>query len=113
MGHVICSVKTGPIQSIVKLNVFNYFEEKSKVALNKYEKAVERNNENNFAFCYSFSSSSLFSKSESESLTKLTIIGGYVMDAKVSRKPCSCPSFKILYILLGLKPVQHLGGVLF
>jgi hypothetical protein len=29
----------------VKLNVFNYFEEKSKVALNKYEKAVERNNE--------------------------------------------------------------------
>jgi proteasome lid subunit RPN8/RPN11 len=23
----------------------NYFEEKSKVALNKYEKAVERNNE--------------------------------------------------------------------
>jgi proteasome lid subunit RPN8/RPN11 len=45
MGHVICSVKTGPIQSIVKLNVFNYFEEKSKVALHKYEKAVERNNE--------------------------------------------------------------------
>jgi hypothetical protein len=29
----------------VKLNVFNYFEEKSKVALHKYEKAVERNNE--------------------------------------------------------------------
>jgi proteasome lid subunit RPN8/RPN11 len=27
------------------LNVFNYFEEKSKVALHKYEKAVERNNE--------------------------------------------------------------------
>jgi hypothetical protein len=45
MCHVICSVKTGPIQSIVKLNVFNYFEEKSKVALHKYEKAVERNNE--------------------------------------------------------------------
>jgi hypothetical protein len=44
MGHVICSVKTGPIQSIVKLNVFNYFEEKSKVTLHKYEKAVERNN---------------------------------------------------------------------
>jgi proteasome lid subunit RPN8/RPN11 len=45
MGHVICSVKTGPNQSIVKLNLFNYFEKKSKVALNKYEKAVERNNE--------------------------------------------------------------------
>jgi hypothetical protein len=45
MSHVICSVKTGPIQSIVKLNVFNYFEEKSKVALHKYEKAVEPNNE--------------------------------------------------------------------
>jgi proteasome lid subunit RPN8/RPN11 len=29
----------------VKLNLFNYFEKKSKVALNKYEKAVERNNE--------------------------------------------------------------------
>jgi hypothetical protein len=37
---------------------------------------------------------------------------GYVMDAKVSHKPCSCSSFKILYILLGLKPVQHLGRVL-
>jgi proteasome lid subunit RPN8/RPN11 len=45
MGHVICSVKTGPNQSIVKLNLFNYFEKKSKVALNKYEKAVERSNE--------------------------------------------------------------------
>jgi hypothetical protein len=45
MGHVICPVKTGPNQSIVKLNLFNYFEKKSKVALNKYEKAVERNNE--------------------------------------------------------------------
>jgi hypothetical protein len=45
MGHVICSVKTGPNQSIVKLNLFNYFEKKSKVALNKYEKAVERINE--------------------------------------------------------------------
>jgi proteasome lid subunit RPN8/RPN11 len=45
MGYVIYSVKTGPIQSIVKLNVFNYFEEKSKVALPKYQKAVERNNE--------------------------------------------------------------------
>jgi hypothetical protein len=45
MGAVICSVKTGPNQSIVKLNLFNYFEEKSKVTLNKYEKAVERNNE--------------------------------------------------------------------
>jgi proteasome lid subunit RPN8/RPN11 len=45
MGHVICSVKAGPDQSIVKLNLFNYFEKKSKVALNKYEKAVERNNE--------------------------------------------------------------------
>jgi hypothetical protein len=45
MGHVICSVKTGPNQSTVKLNLFNYFERKSKVALNKYEKAVERNNE--------------------------------------------------------------------
>jgi hypothetical protein len=30
------------------------------------------------------------------------------MDAKVSHKPCPCPSFKILYILLELKPVQHL-----
>jgi proteasome lid subunit RPN8/RPN11 len=45
MGHVICPVKTGPNQSIVKLHLFNYFEKKSKVALNKYEKAVERNNE--------------------------------------------------------------------
>jgi hypothetical protein len=45
MGHVICSVKTGPNQSIVKLNLFNYFEKKSKVIINKYEKAVERNNE--------------------------------------------------------------------
>jgi hypothetical protein len=35
------------------------------------------------------------------------------MDAKVSHNPCSCPSFKILYILLGLKLVQHLGRVLF
>jgi proteasome lid subunit RPN8/RPN11 len=43
MGHVICSVKTGPNQ--VKLNLFNYFEKKSKVTLNKYEKAVERYNE--------------------------------------------------------------------
>jgi hypothetical protein len=45
MGHVICSVKTGPSSSIVKLNFFNYFEKISKVALNKYKKAVERNNE--------------------------------------------------------------------
>jgi hypothetical protein len=37
---------------------------------------------------------------------------GYDMDAKVSHKPC-CSSFKILYILLGLKPVQHLGRILF
>jgi hypothetical protein len=28
MGHVICSVRTGPKQSIVKLNLFNYFEKK-------------------------------------------------------------------------------------
>jgi hypothetical protein len=35
------------------------------------------------------------------------------MDAKVSHKPCSCPSFKILYILQGLKPVQYLGRDLF
>jgi hypothetical protein len=49
MGHVICSVKTGQNQSIVKLNLFNYLK-KRKVALNKYEKAVEGNNEN-FAFC--------------------------------------------------------------
>jgi hypothetical protein len=41
MGHVICSVKTGPNQSIVKLNLFNYFEKKA----NKYEKGVEPNNE--------------------------------------------------------------------
>jgi hypothetical protein len=61
MGHVICSVKTGPIQSIVKLNVFNYFEEKSKVALHKYEKAVEHNNE------------IILQNPESESSTKLTI----------------------------------------
>jgi hypothetical protein len=45
MGHVICSVKTGSNQSIVKLNLYNYFEKKSKVALNKYEKAVECNDE--------------------------------------------------------------------
>jgi hypothetical protein len=89
MGHVICSVKTCPNQCIVKLNLFNYF-----------------------AFCYSSSSSLLFSKSESESSTKLTLIGD-VMDAKVSHKPCPCPSFNILYILLRLKPVQHLGRVLF
>jgi hypothetical protein len=46
MGHVICSVKTGLNQSIVKLNLFNNLEKKmSKVTLSKYEKAVERNNE--------------------------------------------------------------------
>jgi hypothetical protein len=51
MGHVICSVKTGPNQSIVKLNLFSYFEKKnSKVTLNKYEKAVERNYEINALF---------------------------------------------------------------
>jgi hypothetical protein len=33
MGHVmvICSVKTGLNQSIVKLNLFNYFEKKAKL----------------------------------------------------------------------------------
>jgi hypothetical protein len=31
MDHVICSVKTGPKQSIVKLNLFNYFEKKESV----------------------------------------------------------------------------------
>jgi hypothetical protein len=42
MGHVICPVKTDPNQSLVKLNLFNYvFKKKSKVALKKYEKAVE------------------------------------------------------------------------
>jgi hypothetical protein len=46
MCHVICSVKTGLNQSIVKLNLFNNLEKKmSKVTLSKYEKAVERNNE--------------------------------------------------------------------
>jgi hypothetical protein len=34
-----------PTRKKQTLNVFNYFEEKSKVALHKYEKAVERNNE--------------------------------------------------------------------
>jgi proteasome lid subunit RPN8/RPN11 len=38
MGHVICSVKT-------ETKCVYYFEEKSKVALHKYEKAVEHNNE--------------------------------------------------------------------
>jgi hypothetical protein len=74
MGHVICFVKTGPNQSIVKLNVFNCFGEIAKLHLTNTKR----------------------------------------MDAKVSHKPCSCPSFKILYIvLLGLKPVHHLGRVLF
>jgi hypothetical protein len=50
MGRVISSVKTSPNQSIVKLNLFNYFEKKSKVAIKKYEKAVERNNEIIFHF---------------------------------------------------------------
>jgi hypothetical protein len=45
MGHVICSVKTGPNQSIVKLNLFNYFEKKKQSCTNKHEKAVEGNNE--------------------------------------------------------------------
>jgi hypothetical protein len=75
MGHIICSVKTGPNQSIVKLNLFNYFEKKSKAVLNKYEKAIERNNEIILHFATHPRSSSLFSKSESESSTKLTIIG--------------------------------------
>jgi hypothetical protein len=37
MDHVICFVKTVPSQSLVKLNVFNYFEKKNlgKVTLNK------------------------------------------------------------------------------
>jgi hypothetical protein len=33
MGHVICSVKTGPKQSIVKLNLFNYFRPGARAAL--------------------------------------------------------------------------------
>jgi hypothetical protein len=32
------------------------------------------------------------------------------MDAKVSHKPCSSSSFKILYILLRLKPVPTALG---
>jgi hypothetical protein len=106
MGRVICSVKTGPIQSIVKLNVFNYFEEKSKVALHKYEKAVEYDNEIVIVAVFQV---------RIRIFNQINNICGYVMDAKVSHKPCSCPSFKILYILvlLGLKPVQHLGRVLF
>jgi hypothetical protein len=108
MGHVICSVKTGPIQSIVKLNVFNYFEEKSKVALHKYEKAVERNNEIILLLILV-----IVAVFQVRIRIFINNICGYVMDAKVSHKPCSCPSFKILYILLGLKPVQHLGRVLF
>jgi hypothetical protein len=46
MGHLICSVKTVPNQSIVKLNLFNYFEKKlGEVTLNKYETPVELNDE--------------------------------------------------------------------
>jgi hypothetical protein len=110
MGHVICSVKTGPIQSIMKLNVFNYFEEKSKVALHKYEKAVERNNECILLLILVIVA--VF-QVRIRIFNQINNICGYVMDAKVSHKPCSCPSFKILYILLGLTPVQHLGRVLF
>jgi hypothetical protein len=94
MGHVICSVKTGPNQSIVKLNLFNYFEKKSKVALNKYKKAVERNNEIILHFA-----------THPRLFNQINNNWGYVMNAKVSHKLCPCPSFKILYILLGLKPV--------
>jgi hypothetical protein len=73
MGHVICSVKTGPNQSIVKLNLFNYLK-KSKVALNKYEKAVEGNNEIILHFATHPRHRRCF-PSEWESSTKLTIIG--------------------------------------
>jgi hypothetical protein len=45
MGHVICSVKTGPNQSIVKLNLFNYFEKKAK--LHKTNKKRQLNVDNN------------------------------------------------------------------
>jgi hypothetical protein len=112
MGHVICSAKTGPIQSIVKLNVFNYFEEKSKVALHKYEKAVECNNEIICILLLILVIVAVF-QVRIRIFNQINNIYGYVMDAKVSHKPCSCPSFKILYILLGLKPVQHLVRVLF
>jgi hypothetical protein len=38
MGHVICSVKTGPNQSIVKLNLFNYFEKKKQSCTKQIQK---------------------------------------------------------------------------
>jgi hypothetical protein len=97
MGHVICSVKTGPNQSIVKLNLFNYFEKKQSCT-NKPEKAV--------AFCYS---SSL---SESESSTKLTIIGDMSWMLKFPMSLVLVLHLKFCtYLLLGLKPVQHLGRI--
>jgi hypothetical protein len=66
---------TGPNQSFVKLNLFNYFEKKIKFALNKYEKVVERNNEIILHFATHPRHRRCFSKFESESSTKLTIIG--------------------------------------
>jgi hypothetical protein len=44
MDHVICFVKTVPSQSLVKLNVFNYFEKKPGQSYTK-QRAVEPNNE--------------------------------------------------------------------
>jgi hypothetical protein len=82
MGHVICSVKTGPKQSIVKLNLFNYFEKKQTHP--RHRRCFLNPNRFN-----------------------------QINNNKVSHKPCSCSSFKILYILLGRKPVHHLGRVLF
>jgi hypothetical protein len=35
MGHVICSVKTGLNQSIVKLNLFNNLEKKNEQSYTK------------------------------------------------------------------------------
>jgi hypothetical protein len=83
MGHVICSVKTGPIQSMVKLNVFNYFEEKSKVALHKYEKAVEHNNEIILHFATHILVIVAVFQVRIRIFNQINNICGYVMDAKV------------------------------
>jgi hypothetical protein len=90
MGHIICSVETGLNQSIVKLNLFHYFEKKKlgKVTLNKYKKAVEPNNEIILHFLLILVRIGIFSQINNNC--------GYVMDARVSHKPCPCPSFKIL-----------------
>jgi proteasome lid subunit RPN8/RPN11 len=89
------------------INVFNYFEEQSKVTLHKYEKAVERNNEIILHFATHPRHRRCFPSPNPNLQPNYQYLWIYVMDAKVSHKSCPCPSFKIPYILLGLKPVQH------